>query len=56
MVRATSRIPRPFANILAASRRLTSNALALPFGRIHTFIGWAGMPLEGSSEKQPVGV
>jgi hypothetical protein len=44
--RATSRIPWPLANILAASRRLASNFSALPFGLIQTFIGERGNPLE----------
>ena len=47
MVRATSRIPLPFANMLAARRRLASNFCALPLGRIQTFIGWGVRSLEG---------
>ena len=49
MVLATSRIPRPLANIPAAIRRLASNFFALPFGLIPPFIGSGGMTLEGGA-------
>lgn len=46
MVLATSRIPRPLANNLAANRRLASNVSALPFGLIRPLFGIPVITLE----------
>ena len=54
MVRATSRIPRPFVNMVAASRRRASNFFALPFGLIQTFIGSVGRPLEACMDRRKI--
>ncbi len=46
IVRATSRMPRPLANRLAANRRLVSSFAALPFGLMNPLLGFLPATLE----------
>ena len=46
IVRATSRMPRPLANKLAANRRLVSSFAALPFGLMNPLLGFLPATLE----------